>query len=156
MLMDIKETSQLLQTFVYKTDSTRGIQVYNCFIRTLSSLENKDLNDKQSQLIQAKLSLLNLNAPTKNRKKHVKQKLSEFKSFLKEEFSFTSARYFRETWMVYGMIFGSGIGLSIGSAINAGLGTSVGLSIGVGAGMMLGMVYGARKDADAKRLERVV
>jgi hypothetical protein len=99
---------------------------------------------------------LDLKATTENRKKFYKQKLSEFKAFLKNKFSFTSEGYYTRMGMVYGMIFGAGIGLSIGTAINPPLGISIGLSIGAGVGMVLGMIYGARKDAEAKRQGRVI
>jgi hypothetical protein len=156
-MMNINKTSELLNTLLSQTDKQSEKKVYNCFTRTLSSLNKRDLTEDQSQLIQEKLSSLNLNTVTENRKKFYKQKLSEFKVFLKNEFSFTSAKYYTETWMVYGMIFGTGIGISIGTAIiGAGLGTSIGLSIGTGVGMVLGIIYGARKDAEAKRQGRVI
>jgi len=154
--MNIKDSSELLQNLLSQTDKNSERKIYNCFIRTLSSLEKRDLTENQSQLIQEKLSSLNLEATTKNKKKIYKQKLSEFKAFLKNEFSFTPEKYYTETGMVYGMIFGTGIGLSIGTAINPILGTSIGLSIGTGLGMALGMMYGARKDAEAKRQGRVI
>ena len=50
-------------------------------------LNNKGLTGEKSQLIEEKLSSLNLNTVTENRKKFYKQKLSEFKAFLKNEFS---------------------------------------------------------------------
>ena len=93
---------------------------------------------------------------TENKKKYYKQKLSEFKSFLKEEFSFTSAKHYTETWMIYGMIVGTGLGMSIGTAINTGFGTSMGMSIGTGVGMAIGTLYGARKDAEAKKQGTVI
>ena len=147
-MMNINKTSELLNNLLSQTDKKSEKKVYNCFIRTLSSLNNKDLTEDQSQLIQKKLASLDLNTVTENRKKIYKQKLSEFKAFLKNEFSFTSAKYYTEIWMVYGMIFGTGIGISIG--------TGIGLSIGTGVGMVLGMIYGARKDAEAKRQGRVI
>jgi F0F1-type ATP synthase assembly protein I len=155
-MMNINKTSELLNTLLSQTDKKSEKKVYNCFIRTLSSLNNRDLTEDQSQLIQEKLSSLNLNTVPENRKKIYKQKLSEFKAFLKNEFSFTSAKYYTETWMVYGMIFGTGIGISIGTAIGVGLGTSIGLSIGTVVGMVLGMIYGTRKDAETKRQGRVL
>jgi hypothetical protein len=155
-MMNINKTSELLNTLLSQTGKKSEKKVYNCFIRTLSSLNNRDLTENQSQLIQEKLSSLNLNTETENRKKFYKQKLSEFKVFLKNEFSFTSAKYYTEIWMVYGMIFGTGIGISIGTAFGAGLGTSIGLSIGTGVGMVIGMMYGARKDAEAKRQGKVI
>ena len=154
--MDINDTSELLNTLSSQTDKKSKKKIYNCFIRILTSLKNRDLTENQLQLIQEKLSSLNLKANTENKKKYYKQKLSEFKAFLKNEFSFTTEKYYTEIGMVYGMIFGTGIGLSIGIAINPILGTSIGLSIGTGIGMVLGMVYGARKDADAKRQGRVI
>jgi hypothetical protein len=89
---------------------------------------------------------------TENRKKYYKQKLSEFKAFLKNEFSFTPAKYYTER----GMIFGTGISLSIGTAIDPTLGISIGLSIGISIGMVFGMMYGARKDAEAKKQGRII
>ncbi|NGX85265.1 glycine zipper family protein [Aequorivita sp. KMM 9714] len=154
--MDINKASELLKSLLSQTDKKSEKKVYHCFIHTLSSLKNRDLTETQSQLIEDKLSSLNLNTVTENRKKFYKQKLSEFIAFLKNEFSFTTAKYYTEIWMVYGMIFGTGIGISIGTAIGAGLGTSIGLSIGAGVGMVLGMIIGARKDAEAKRQGKVI
>ena len=151
--MNINDTSELLKTLLSKTDKKR---VYNCFIRTLSSLKKKDLTESQSQLIQEKLSSLKLKAIMGDRKKHFKQQLSEFKVFLKNEFSFTTEKYYRELGMIYGMVFGSGIGLSVGIAIDPTLGTSIGLSIGTGIGIVLGMIYGASKDAETKKQGRVI
>ena len=155
-MMNINKASELLNTLLSQTDKKSEKKVYNCFIRTLSSLEKKDLTENQSKLIQEKLSSLNLKTTTENRKKYYKQKLSEFKGFLKNEFSFTSSKYYTEIWMIYGMIYGTGIGLSIGTAISADLGISIGMSIGTGVGMTLGMMYGARKDTEAKRQGRVI
>jgi len=154
--MNIKDTSELLIVLLSQTDKKSEKKIYNCFIRTLSSLKKRDLTENQLQLIQDKLSALNLKTTTENRKKFYKQKLSEFKGFLKNEFSFTTEKYYTEMGMIYGMIFGTGIGLSIGVTIDPGLGTSIGLSIGTGVGMVLGMIYGARKDAEAKRQGRVI
>lgn len=155
-MMNIIKTSELLNTLLSQTEKKSEKKVYNCFIRTLSALKKRDLTEKQSQLIHDKLSSLNLNSTTENKKKYYKQKLSEFKAFLKNEFSFTTEKYYTELGMVYGMIFGSGIGLSIGTAINPTVGISIGLSIGTGVGMIFGMMYGARKDAEAKRQGRVI
>ena len=154
--MNINEASKLLTILLSQTDKKTEQKIYNCFIRTLSSLENKDLTEKQTQLIQVKLSSLNLNVTTENKKKYYKQKLSEFKSFLKEKFSFTSAKHYTETWMIYGMIFGTGLGMSIGTVINTGFGTSMGMSIGTGVGMAIGILFGARKDAEAKKQGTVI
>ena len=162
--MNINDTSELLNSLLSKTDKKSEKKIYNCFIRTLSSLKKIDLTENQSQLIQKKLSSLNLKATTENKKKYYKQKLSEFKAFLKNEFSFTSEKYYTEMGMVYGMIFGSGVGLALGTALGTAfgggtgtaMGTAIGLSIGTGIGMVFGMMFGATKDAEAKRQGKVI
>jgi hypothetical protein len=154
--MNLNETSELLNSLLSETDKKSERKVYSCFIRTISSLKNRDLTKDQSRLIQEKLSSLDLKATSENRKKFYKHKLSEFKTFLKNEFSFTPEKYYTEIGMVYGIMFGAGIGLSIGTAIKPTLGTSIGLSIGTALGMVFGMVYGARKDAEAKRQGKVI
>ena len=60
--MNINETSELLNTLLSQTNKKTEKKVYNSFIRTLSSLKNKDLTENQSQLIKEKLSSLNLKA----------------------------------------------------------------------------------------------
>ena len=97
-----------------------------------------------------------LEASTENSKKYYKQKLSEFKAFLKEEFYFTTEKHYTEIGMVYGLIIGTGIGMLYGTFIDSILGSSMGLSMGTSLGMLFGMLYGARKDAEAKKLGRVV
>jgi hypothetical protein len=154
--MNIKDSTDFFNSLVSQTDKKSERKIYNCFIGTLTSLNEKDLTEKHLQSIQEKLSVLNLNVNVGNRKKYYKRKLSEFKAFLKDEFSFTSAKYYTEIWMIYGMIYGTGIGLSIGIAINPSLGASIGLSIGTGVGMVFGMLIGARKDAEAKRQGKVI
>jgi hypothetical protein len=159
-MMSINDTSELLNSLLSRTNKKSEKKIYNCFIRTLSSLKKKDLTENQAHLIQGKLSSLNLKAIPKNRKKIYKQKLSEFKAFLKNEFSFTSAGYYTEVWMVYGMIFGTGVGLALGiglgTAFGVGAGTTIGPAIGLSAGTGAGMLFGARKDAEAKRQGRVI
>ena len=154
--MNIKETSELLNTLLSQTDKKSEINIYNCFIRVLSSLKDKDLSKIQSQLIAEKLSSLNLKNPTENRNKFYTHKYSEFKTFLKNTFLFTPEKHFTETGMIYGMTLGSAIGLSLGVAFSPSSGTAIGLSIGTGVGMVLGMAYGARRDAEAKSLGRVI
>ncbi len=114
------------------------------------------MTENQSRLIQEKLSSLNLKATTENKKKYYKQKFSEFKTFLKNEFSFTTEKYYTELGMIYGMSIGMSFGLSIGMAINPVFGMSFGLSIGISVGVALGMMYGTRKDAGAKRQRRTI
>ncbi len=154
--MTINEAINLLNNLQSQTDKKSDIKAYNCFISTLTSLNDKGLNENQLQLIQEKLTSLSLNEAPENRKKYYKKKHSELISFLKKEFSFTHKKYNTEIGMIYGMIFGNALGLSIGIAIDPFLGASIGMSIGTGLGMMFGILYGAKKDAEAQRLGNVI
>ena len=149
--MNINKASELLNNLLSQAIKKSEKKVYNCFIRTLSSLEKRDLSENQSQLIQEKLSALDSEAIPENKKKYYSQKLADFVAFLKEEFSFTAENHYKELGMIYGMIFGSGLGLTIGVTIDPVMGTSIGLSMGTGIGMVFGMLYGAQKDAEAKK-----
>ncbi|PHS67886.1 MAG: hypothetical protein COB12_01320 [Flavobacterium sp.] len=154
--MTINEATNILNNLVSQTDKKSEIKAYNCFIRTLTSLNDKDLNESQLQLIQENLSSLHLTETPENKKKYYKKKHSELRSFLKKEFSFTHKKYYTEIGMIYGMIFGNAIGISIGVAIEPFIGISIGISIGTGIGMMFGIMYGAKKDAEALRLGNVI
>ena len=154
--MTINKAINLLNNLLSQTDKKSEIKAYNCFIKTLNSLSDKDLNENQLQLIQENLSTLHLTEAPENRKKYYKKKHLELRSFLKKEFSFTHKKHYTEMGMIYGLIFGNGIGLSIGIAIDPFIGTSIGMSLGAGIGMMFGVLYGAKKDAEAERLGNVV
>lgn len=149
--MKINKATELLNNLLSEANKKSEKKVYNCFIRILSSLENRDLSENQSQLIQEKLSSLDLEATTENKKKYYRQKLADLVAFLQEEFSLTPKNHYTERGMIYGMIFGAGLGLTIGVSIDPAMGTSIGLCIGTGIGMVLGMMYGAQKDAEAKK-----
>jgi hypothetical protein len=162
--MSITKTIEIFKKLLKETNNRKEIKLYKGFIAILSNLKSRNLTENPSQLIQEKLSSLNLKATTENRKKYYKQKLSEFKEFLKNEFSFTSEKYYTEMGMVYGMIFGSGVGLALGTALGTtigggtgtAIGTAIGSSTGASIGMVFGMIFGARKDAEAKRQGRVI
>lgn len=154
--MSLDETSQLLNTLLSQTHKKGEQKIYTCFIRIISSLKNKNLTNDQLLLIQNKLSSLNLNTTVENRRKYYNQKLNEFKTFLKKEFSFTPEKYYTQKGIGLGISLGTAIGLSIGTAINPKLGISLGLSLGISIGMALGISYGAKKDADAKKQGLVV
>ena len=154
--MAINEAINLLNNLLSQTDKKSEIKAYNCFIRTLTSLNDKDLNENQLHLIQEKLTSLHLDEASENRKKYYKKKHSELRSFLKKEFSFTHKKYYTEMGMIYGLIFGNVIGLSIGIAIDPFTGTSIGMSMGTGIGIMFGILYGAKNDAEAERLGNVI
>ncbi|EPR71110.1 hypothetical protein [Cyclobacterium qasimii] len=154
--MSISEAIEVFNELLKTTNSKRETKIYKSFLKILENLRNKDLSERQSPMIQEALGSLLLEASTENSKKYYKQKLSEFKAFLKEEFYFTTEKHYTEIGMVYGLIIGTGIGMLYGTFIDSILGSSMGLSMGTSLGMLFGMLYGARKDAEAKKLGRVV
>lgn len=77
----MNDTSELLNTLLSETDKKSEKKVYTCFIQTLLSLEKRGLTENQSQLIQEKLSLLNLKATKKNRKNTTEKNFLNLKRF---------------------------------------------------------------------------
>lgn len=154
--MNINDTTKLFKNLLSQTNKKSERRIYNYFIQILDSLEKKELTNEQIDRINDKLTSLNLKEIRANRRKLYSQRLNEFKTYLKNEFSFTTEKHYAGIYMAYGMVFGSGIGLSLGTAINPAWGISLGMSLGTSMGMLFGMLYGTKKDAEAKRQGKVV
>lgn len=155
-IMDLNEASELFNTLLSQTNNKAEQRIYTSFAKTLSSLKAKDLNENQLALIEEKLTALELNKPVENNRKYYGKKLTEFRTFLKKEFSFTPEKYYTQIGLSLGMSLGVGIGLPVGMAINQTIGMSLGLSLGISLGMLFGILLGARKDAEAKRQGKTV
>lgn len=154
--MDITRAAQFFTELESKTGNKREKKTYSCFSKALSSLQKKDLTEAQFNNIKEKLASLDILNPSDNKKKFYRKSLTEFLHFLKKEFSFTTEKHYTELGIVFGMCFGSSIGLSIGMSFDPKFGSSTGISLGIGVGMLLGLMYGSKKDAEAKRLGRVL
>ncbi len=150
--MDINEASKILSNLLSKANSKSEKRVYNCFLKTLTFLENNDLPKNEQLMIQEKLTTLQLTDKEGNTKKHYAKKLTDFKSFLKKEFSYTTEKHYTELGVGLGMSLGISLGISIGVAIDPSIGISMGITFGSMVGMMIGMIYGTKKDAEAKKI----
>jgi len=143
--MNINEVSDLFNSLITATDKKSEIRVYKGFIGILNDLENKNLTEKQIQLIEEELDALKLKANPENRKKYFSQKLTEFKKYLKDKFSFISEGYY------------TGIGLSLGISFGVTFGVVYGkVPYGMILGMLLGLTIGAVMDSKAKKEGRVL
>lgn len=132
-----------------KNDSVEKseIKVYDKYIGILSDLKNRDLTQNQIQSIESELETLNLNAESDNRKKYLKQKLSEFQKFLKDKFDLVSDGFYAGTGIVLGSIF-SMLYLSV-------LGT-YSLLTRIIRGLILGAVLGGIRDLEAYKQGRIL
>lgn len=154
--MKLREALDFFQNLIEKTNSKSESKVYKEFITILSNLENRELTEQQVNSIELKLGSLDLSANSENRKKHLKRKLNELTTYLNNEFSFITAGHCTGLGMVYGMMFGCGLGIAFGTAFGESTGTAIGLSTGTGVGMIIGMMYGATKDTEAQKQNRVI
>ena len=145
--MNINDAVAFFKNLLIKTDKKSEIKTYENFIAILTSLKSRDLSPEQLSLIEEELGSLNLNANLENNRKHYKRKLSEFKKYLKDEFSLITEGYYTAIGMCLGMCFGVAIGTSLGAS-----GTSMGLTLG----MLIGLVIGRSKDDEAKKQNRVL
>ena len=140
--MKLQEAIDFFENQLDLTQSKSERKVYNTFLAILIDLGNKDLTEDEMEVIEAELSTLRFDVPAEIRKKYFKQKLGDFKKFLKAEFGLIPEGYHAEMGMSYGMV----IGMSVGMVI-----PSVGMVIGMTIGMLIGIAYGKQKDAEAKQ-----
>ncbi|MDO6439580.1 hypothetical protein Q4534_19295 [Cyclobacterium sp. 1_MG-2023] len=154
--MSISEAIAVFNKLLKTTNNKRERRIYESFLKILENLKNKDLSERESPLLLKELSSLHLETSSDNSKKYYKQKLTEFKAFLKVELDFTTEKHYTEIGMVYGLMVGTVLGILYGAVIDSNLGSSMGLPMGTSFGMLFGLLYGARKDAEAKKLGRVV
>ena len=142
--MNINEAFDFFKNLITDTDEKSEIRICQKFIAILSDLKNRDLTEKQFQSITEELDTLQLKANSENRKKHLKQKLSLFIKFLKDEFSLISEGYY------------TALGISLGLAFGTAFGSIFGMGIGISFGMIIGLIIGANMDSEAKKQNRVL
>jgi len=144
--MKLQEAADFFNSLLIQTKRKSEIKIYQTFSGILTDLIRRDLPDSQKYAIENKLEQLELSANPNNRKKHLKQKLATFTSYLKEEFSLTPEEYYQDTGVSYGILYGMLAGIVLGPTLDI----SNGLVIGMVVGMAIGMVIGQKKDKEAK------
>jgi hypothetical protein len=145
--MTITETTQFFEKLIKQTDSKRELRVYKAFSTILINLKNRNLSVGQISLIETELKSFALKSDPKNNRRYYSKKLTIFKQFLKDEFSFISEGYYTAIGMSLGMCFGVAIGTSFGASGNG---------IGLAVGMFIGLAIGRHKDMEAEKENRVL
>jgi hypothetical protein len=144
--MTLKNAIHFFESLEAETINKSEIQVYQEFIKIITSLEKKGLSENKIQSIETALDHLNLQSIPSNRKKYLKNALKGFKKYLKDTFSFVSKGYYTTFYAGLGLSFG----LLFGVAILHNLERSLGISLGLMGGMLVGSIMGRSKDAQAK------
>lgn len=150
--MSINEALTFFKSLLSETDNKSEIKVYEGFIGILTSVKNKNLTEDQLQSIEKELDVLALRENPKNRKKHLKQKLTKLQKYLKDEFSFIMEGHHTGMGIALGMTFGMSFGLVFGPMF----GMDSGLIYGMMFGMILGLIIGRAKDSEAEKENRVL
>tara|TARA_B100000809_G_scaffold266760_2_gene331288 strand:- start:23124 stop:23564 length:441 start_codon:yes stop_codon:yes gene_type:complete len=146
--MKLKTAKKVFDNLVSDTIKNSENKVYQDFILILTSLEKRDLSEKEMQSIELELDRLKLEEPTKNNRRYYKKSLNQFKEFLRTKFSLTSKRHYTSIGMSLGMCFG----VVFGSLIERTKGISMGLSFG----MLIGLLIGVYMDNQAASQGRVI
>jgi len=147
--MNIYEASDFLNSLIAETDKKSEIKVYQNFLGILTALKNKELTPGELSSIEGELELLKLKEYPENKKKYLKQKLNEFKKYLKAEFSFISEGYYTAIGLSLGMCFGVAPGISV-------FGPESGVGFGISLGMIIGLIIGRIIDSEAEKQNRVL
>ena len=147
--MTIKEAREFLKTLINESSQRREIKIYNKFIGILTGIENRDFSAHQIEMIEKELTILNLKQPTKNRKKHIRKKLSQFIKYLESDYSIILEGHYENLGMVLGMCFG----LAFGTVFNQeGTGNVIGMCFG----MLIGLLIGRFMDKEALKNNQVL
>jgi len=148
-MMKIKKAKEFLSNLLKNSTEKREIKVYQKFIGIITSIENRELSTNQIDLIEQELSILDLNQPTKNRKKYIRKKSNEFVKFLETEFSFVLKGHYTNYGLSIGMVFGIAIGTGV-------FRDSGGSTTGMCFGMLIGYIVGQYLDNEAAINNRVL
>ena len=146
--MTLKESKNIFSNLLNQTNNKYEIKIYKEFIGILDSLKSRNLSEDKMRAVEVHLDLLKLNAELENPKKFYKQRLNDFKKYLKTEFSLITKGYYTAIGMSLGMCFG----VAFGSAIEESLGLGMGLTFG----MLIGLVVGHYMDKEAITTDRVI
>ncbi|NQX96498.1 MAG: hypothetical protein HRT73_01285 [Flavobacteriales bacterium] len=147
--MTIKETRGFLKNLINESTKSREIKIYNKFIGVLTGIENRDFSTYQIELIEKELTILNLKQPTKNRKKYIRKKLSEFVEYLESEYSIILEGHYTDLGLKMGLIFGMALGAAI---FRDGGGSSTGMCFGI----FIGYIIGKYMDKEAAKQNQVL
>jgi len=148
--MNVNEATEFFKGLINKTNKKSEIKIYTDFVGVLSALKNRKLTEEELQSIEKKLNKLTLK--TNPEKKHLRQKLSEFKTYLKNEFSLITEGYYT----TLGIAFGPGFGMVLGAIVLNFLDRSVGMTYGMILGLIFGLIIGRNLDAKAEKQNRVL
>ena len=147
--MTIKETREFLKNLVNESSESREIKICNKFIGILRSIEKREFSTYQIELIERELTMLNLKEPTKNRKKYINKKLSEFVKYLESEYSIILEGHYTDLGLKMGLVFGMALGASIFK-------DSGGSSTGMCFGIFIGYIIGNYMDKEAAKQNQVL
>lgn len=134
--MTINKAKDYLNTLLNTSTKKSEIRVYQKFVLVLTGLENRNLSNGQINLIEQKLTALELNQQTKNRKRYIGKKLNTFVNYLDTAFSFILKDHFANYGLSIGMVFGVAIGTAI---FRDSGGSTTGMCIGMFAGYIIGL-----------------
>lgn len=144
-----------INQFEELSTDTSSRSVRNCskeFIRILTHLQEMGLSQDEIQAIESELDSLELIPRAGNERKVLRQALSKFRNFLKEQYSFTVKGYYTEI----GIALGTSFGVVAGLVIFSGLERSLGIALGISLGMFLGLLIGRSRDLEAKASGKMV
>jgi hypothetical protein len=147
--MTIKETREFLKNLINESSERREIKIYNKFIGILMSIEKREFSTYQIELIEKELTMLNLKQPTKNRKKYIRKKLSEFVQYLESEYSIILEGHYTDLGLKMGLVFGMALGVFIFK-------DSGGSSTGMCFGIFIGYIIGKYMDKEAAKQNQVL
>lgn len=150
--MTLHEAINSFESLKKNTTNTSEIKIYDKFLHILTELETRKFSKEDITVLEAELDDLNLLSNPKNKKKHFKKALRKFETFLKDNFSLTTRRYYTNI----GLALGASFGIILGIVFLSGWERSIGIALGIGLGMAIGLSIGKSMDTRAKNENKVL
>lgn len=145
--MKIKEAKSFFEKILEYTKIRSQRKTCNLFLGIFAELEKRNLLEKDILLIEEELFRLNLAVDIEDRPAYLKQRLREFKSFLKGEFGFVVHEDSPDEYTAYGMVIGMLASFFI---------PPLSLTFGFLAGLIIGAWIGDRVEEKARREGKVL
>jgi hypothetical protein len=159
--MKIYEAAIYFNDLLNRTSDKKEKKVYKKCTDLYSTLENRNLSEKQLTLIEEKIDDFNLNTSAKDGLKIYKAQLNDLKKFLKDEFSLIPKGHYTALGIATGAAWGSLLGLfpefwEFVFGIVIDFERSLGISFGIVIGVLIGMAAGKYMDFVAEKQHRVL
>ena len=148
--MTLIETIQQFEKIHSDSSSRRVQKACQKFINTLKSLEERNFNSNESNILKEELRKLDFKRFVKG--SAIRKSYRHFLNSLQQKLSLTPKNYYSSRFGAIGL----NLGVFLGIVILGDLERSLGIAVGLAIGMAIGYLYGKSLDQEAEAAQKVL